>query len=123
MARPGSGGRVRVAPSEVARWDPDLILTIDPTFHANAASLEIWGDTRAVRAGRVYLAPAPVLSWFDFPPSINRIIGLAWLARLFHGDAYRADLAAEARAFHRLFYAADLDDQALSAMLAKAGVG
>ncbi len=119
----GSGGRVRVDPRDVARWDPDLILTIDPEFHTNAASHEVWGDLRAVRAGRVYLAPAPILSWFDFPPSINRIIGLAWLARLFHGDAYRADLAAEARAFHRMFYAVDLDDDALAAMLAKAGVG
>jgi len=119
----GNGGRVRVDPRDVARWNPDLILTIDPDFHANAAALDNWGDIRAVRAGHVHLAPAPILSWFDFPPSINRIIGLAWLACLFHGDAYRPDLAAEAREFHRLFYAAELDDDAFAAMLAKAGIG
>jgi len=118
----GNGGRVRIDRHDVARWDPDIILTIDPDFHANAPSLDVWGNMRAVRAGRVHLAPAPILSWFDFPPSINRVIGLAWLARLFHGDAYCGDLAAEAREFHRAYYAADLDDNALAAMLAKAGV-
>lgn len=119
----GIGGRVRVDPRDVARWDPDMILTIDPAFHANAATLDVWGDMRAVRAGRVYLAPAPILSWFDFPPSLNRVIGLPWLARLFHGDVYQGDLMEEAQVFHRLFYAADIERDAVAAMLAKAGVG
>lgn len=119
----GDGGRVRVDAHDVAAWNPELILTIDQAFHALAGGLDVWGDMDAVRSGRLYLAPAPILSWFDFPPSINRTIGLAWLARLFHGDAYRGDLAEDVQRFHRIFYDAALEPQALSAMLAKAGVG
>ena len=118
----GAGGRVPVDAADVERWDPDLILTIDPSFHANAHELPVWRNTRAVREDRVTLAPAPVLSWFDYPPSLNRIIGLAWLARLFYGDAYHADVAAEARAFHSAFYGIDLEAKAINAMLAKAGL-
>lgn len=118
----GAGGRVPVDVRDVDQWDPDLILTIDPTFHASAHELPAWRDVRAVREGRVYLAPAPVLSWFDYPPSINRIIGLAWLARLFYGDAYHADLDAEVRAFHGAFYGVELDAKEITKMLAKAGL-
>lgn len=117
----GPGGRVSVSAEAVAAADPDLILTIDPDFHDNAGRLDIWVDVPAVRAGRVHLAPAPVLSWLDYPPGPNRIIGLAWLARLFHG--LEIDVAAEAQAFHALFHGESLDEQALAEALAKAGVG
>ena len=100
----GPQSRIAVDPAAVAAADPDLIVTTNPRFHARAASLEPWADLAAVRAGRVHLAPAPVLSWFDRPPSLNRIIGLRWLARLCRGDRYTGDLESEARAFHRLFY-------------------
>lgn len=119
----GDGGRVRVDPRDVAAWNPDMILTIDPAFYAGAAELEVWGDIDAIRNGRLYLAPAPILSWFDFPPSINRIIGLAWLARLFYGNAYHGDIVEDAERFHRIFYDTPLEAEALAAMLAKAGVG
>jgi len=117
----GPGGRVPISPEAVAQADPDLILTIDPDFHENAGRLDIWADMPAVRAGRVYLAPAPVLSWLDYPPGPNRIIGLAWLARLFHG--LEIDVAAEAQAFHALFHGESLDEHALAEALAKGGVG
>ena len=119
----GNGGRVKVDPRDVAAWNPDMILTIDPAFHDRAATLDVWGDMAAVKHRRLYLAPAPILSWFDYPPSMNRIIGLAWLARLFHRDAYRGDLLVEAQRFHRVFYCADLNPQMLATALAKAGVG
>jgi len=117
----GAGGRVSVSAEAVAKADPNLILTIDPDFYENADRLDIWADTPAVRAGRVYLAPAPVFSWLDYPPGPNRIIGLAWLARLFHG--LDIDVAAAAHAFHTLFHGQDLDEQTLAEALARAGVG
>jgi iron complex transport system substrate-binding protein len=117
----GPGGRVSVSPAAVAAADPDLILTIDPDFHAAAQRLDIWADMAAVRAGRVYLAPAPVLSWLDYPPGPNRIIGLAWLARLFHG--MDIDVAAEAQAFHTLFHGQSLDEPVLAEALGMAGIG
>ena len=104
----GARSRVAMDPAAAVAADPDLIVTTDPRFRACAASLAPWADLAAVRAGRIHLAPAPVLSWFDRPPSLNRIIGLRWLARLCYGDRYRGDLERGARAFHRLFYRAIL---------------
>ncbi len=100
----GAGGRVAVDPQAVAEAAPDHIVTIDAEFHARAAQIEPWASMAAVRAGRVHLAPAPVLSWFDFPPSFNRIMGLRWLAHVLYGAGAGGDLDREARHFHELFY-------------------
>ncbi len=35
----------------------------------------------AVRDGRVHLSPKLPFGWVDFPPSVNRLIGLWWLAQ------------------------------------------
>ena len=101
----GARSRVAIDPAAAVGADPDLIVTTDPRFHARAALPAPWADSRRC-AGRVHLAPAPVLSRFDRPRSLNRIVGLRWLARLCYGDSYRGDLEREARAFHRLFYRA-----------------
>ena len=97
--------RVAIDPAAAVGADPDLIVTTDPRFHARAALPAPWADSRRC-AGRVHLAPAPVLSRFDRPRPLNRIVGLRWLARLCYGDGYRGDRDREARAFHRLFYRA-----------------
>jgi len=51
---------------------------------------------RAVREGRVHVAPAVPFGWVEEPPSINRLLGLAWmrghepasLAALFNAVVY-----------------------------------
>ena len=48
---------------------------------------------RAVREKRVYLAPTAPFGWIDRPPSLNRVIGLKWLAGLFYPDSSRTTFA------------------------------
>jgi iron complex transport system substrate-binding protein len=56
-----------------------------------------------VRAGRVVLAPGLPFGWVDFPPSVNRLLGLMWLPVLF-GLSPRERLADAVAEFHALFY-------------------
>ena len=63
-------------------WNPDVVVTIDRTFYANVRRDPLWRGLEAVRAGRVYLSPNVPFGWIDFPPSINRLIGLRWLGRM-----------------------------------------
>ena len=106
----GPGGRVRVSIDDIGRWNPDLVITIDAAFHNAARGLPGWSDLPAVRAGRIHLAPSAFLSWFDYPPSLNRMIGLPWLAALFYPDIFTDDLAGEVRAFYDLFYGITLKE-------------
>ncbi|MCH7808991.1 MAG: iron ABC transporter substrate-binding protein [Chloroflexi bacterium] len=106
----GPGGRVRVSIDDIGRWNPDLVITIDAAFHNAARGLPGWSDLPAVRAGRIHLAPSAFLSWFDYPPSLNRVIGLPWLATQFYPDIFTDDLADEVRAFYDLFYGITLNE-------------
>ena len=79
-AEMGKGGLVQVSIEQVLRWNPDVVITIDPNFYAAARSHPLWGSVPAIKAGRIYLSPSLPYGWIDFPPSINRLIGPA-LAR------------------------------------------
>ncbi|MFL5252091.1 MAG: hypothetical protein ACJ8AI_04225, partial [Rhodopila sp.] len=39
-----------------------------------------WKDIRAVREGHAVIAPHLPFGWVEEPPSINRLIGFAWLS-------------------------------------------
>lgn len=98
--------------------DPDTIITWDPNFYAAVWRSPLWAGIRAVRDGRVYLSPTAPFGWIDRPPSINRVIGLKWLAGLFYPDRLGFDLRDETRRFYRLFYHVELDEPQLDRLIA-----
>ncbi len=77
------GGLANVSIEQVLLWNPDVIVTIDQDFATNVRSDPGWAALAAVRAGRVHLSPKMPFGWVDFPPSVNRLIGLWWLAKIF----------------------------------------
>jgi iron complex transport system substrate-binding protein len=76
-----------------------------------------------VQAKRVFLAPRLPFGWIDAPPSINRIIGLRWIAGLLYPDKFPEDIHVIAREFFKLFYQIDVSDAALARILAGAQPG
>ena len=100
---PGARGLAQVGAEQVLAWDPDWIITLDPAFVRHATADPIWRATRAVRAGRIVQAPNTPFGWVDFPPSVNRLLGLMWLPVLF-GVAPAEGLAARVEEFHALYY-------------------
>ena len=82
-----------------------------------------WLTVPAVAAKRVYLAPRLPFGWIDAPPSINRYIGLRWIARLLYPDRFPDDIHTTAREFFKLFYQSEPDDAALDRVLAGAQPG
>ena len=79
----GAGGLAQVSAEQVLAWDPDWIIAADPRFFAGAPADPVWGTLRAVRTGRLVLAPSVPYGWIDAPPSVNRLLGLVWLPVLF----------------------------------------
>jgi iron complex transport system substrate-binding protein len=99
----GAGSLVQISMEQVLAWNPDWVIAIHPGFLETIATDRLWAAVPAVRAGRVALAPGLPFGWVDFPPSVNRLLGLMWLPVLF-GLAPRDGLAASVTAFHALFY-------------------
>lgn len=100
----GKGGLVQVSVEQVLRWNPDVIVTIDPNFYALAARHPVWSTLPAIKAGRIHLAPNVPFGWIDFPPSINRLIGLRWLARILYPEVFPEDLRPIVRDFYTRCY-------------------
>ncbi|CAM3156319.1 Fe/B12 periplasmic-binding domain-containing protein [Sphingomonas antarctica] len=82
----------RVSREAVAAWDPEVIVTLDRKFAESAASDPFWRQRRGGAKRRLLLLPDLPFGWIDRPPSVNRLVGCAWLVG---GDA-RADATAHA---------------------------
>lgn len=123
VADPGDGARVRrgitqVSIENVIVANPDTIITWDRNFFDRVWKDPLWAGIDAVKRKRVYLAPTAPFGWIDRPPSVNRIIGLKWLAGLFYPDRFAFDLKAETRRFYKLFYHVDLSEAELDRLIA-----
>jgi iron complex transport system substrate-binding protein len=113
-------GIAEVPIEQVVTWNPGTVITWDPNFYEAVWQDFYWQGIDAVRTGRVYLSPTAPFGWIDRPPSLNRMIGLKWLAGLFYPEQAPQDLPTVTRDFYKLFYHVDLDDQALERLLASA---
>src|SRR5262249_5985003 len=98
------GGLANVSIEQVLLWNPDVIITIDQDFAANVSSDPAWAPVAAVRAHRVHLSPKLPFGWVDFPPTVNRLIGLWWLAKILYPDVFPEDLRALTHEFYARFY-------------------
>lgn len=118
----GRGGLVQVSVEQVLRWNPDLIVTTDLNFFALARNHPVWSAMPAVRAGRLHLAPGLPFGWIDFPPSLNRLIGLRWLARVLYPAVFSEDLRPIVRDFYTRFYHQAPTDAQIEQLLTAPGV-
>ena len=103
VVAPDGTGTFRPATTQpIATLDPDIIVLADPAAKGVLAS-PAWAGLRAVRQGHAMIAPAEPFGWVEEPPSINRLLGLAWLrgsdpatlAGLFNAIVYRRVLTTE----------------------------
>jgi len=118
VAAERQGGLAIVSIEQVLVWNPDIIVTIDPDFAANVRNDPQWAAVAAVRAGRVYLSPTLPFGWVDFPPSVNRLIGLWWLAKILYPAQFPEDMHALTRDFYTRFYHVTPIDAAIARVLA-----
>lgn len=111
---PGSHkGLTRISPEQLLLWDPDMIFTEYPEFYKAAYADKKWSRLKAVKNRQVHLVPAIPFNWIDSPPSLNRLLGIKWLAGLLDGKPEEA-LVEDVMTFYKLFYHVELErDQAL----------
>lgn len=117
---PGRRGLVQMTMEQILLANPDVIVTWDRNFYDSVWSDPLWTRVSAVKNKRVYLSPVLPFGWIDRPPSINRLIGLKWMAHLLHPDLFPLDLAEETRKFYELFYHVKLSDAQLEALIGPA---
>ena len=110
-------GLVQASMEQVIMANPDTIMTWDPNFYGSVFDDPLWQGIDAVRDGRVYLSPTAPFGWIDRPPSLNRMMGLIWMAGLLYPDQWQGDLREDTRAFYELYYHVDLTEEELEGLL------
>lgn len=118
VAGDSRGGLANVSIEQVLLWDPEVIVTIDKDFAAAVRQDRAWSTVTAVRNGRVHLSPKLPFGWVDFPPSVNRLIGLWWLAKILYPSQFPEDLKKLTRTFYRDFYHVEVSDAQIDGILA-----
>jgi iron complex transport system substrate-binding protein len=115
------GGMATVSVEQVLVWNPDIIITIEPAFAAGVRTDPSWAPIKAVQTGRVHLSPSLPFGWVDFPPSVNRLIGLWWLAKVLYPDHFPEDLRPITRDFYQRFYHMTPSDAQIDSLLTGRG--
>nr|WP_320116510.1 ABC transporter substrate-binding protein [uncultured Desulfuromonas sp.] len=117
-------GRTPISADDLLRWDPEVILVMSDEGNSEERLLTrmaddpFWSCLKAVKNGTYYEPPGLLYSWFDRPPSINRLMGLIWLTGVLYPEQFNWDMTEEVRSFYHLFYRMDLSDEQIGMILA-----
>lgn len=107
--------KVEVSLEQVLAWDPEVIIAWSTTIRGGASDVipadPDWAEIKAVKDGRVYTMPNTPFSWCDRPPSVNRFLGIQWVANMLYPEAYDVDMVEVVQEFYKLFYHVDVTDE------------
>ncbi|EFR40714.1 periplasmic binding protein [Selenomonas sp. oral taxon 137 str. F0430] len=115
--QPTNGAMSQVSYEQILAWNPDVLL-IGAETEIDPAALP-WRELSAVKNGKVLRVPAEPYDWMGRPPSVNRFMGMIWLAVRLYPQESGFDLRAETKRYYRLFYHYELDDAGVDVLLAK----
>ncbi len=107
----GTGNTVDL--EQLLLWDPEAIIIGDYATYDLIKSGKAdapWYELKAIKSGNYYGIPTVPYNWFGAPPSVNRYIGIVWMAEKFYPEYKTFDLKAETTKYYNLFYSIDLTD-------------
>jgi len=114
---PTEGSMSQVSMEQILAWNPEVLVLAAET-EVDFAALPS-RELRAVQSQRVLRVPSKPYDWMGRPPSVNRFMGLSWLAARLYPEKSGINLHEEMRAYYRLFYHYELSDAECDALLAR----
>ena len=116
----GTGNQVSL--EQIANWNPDMILFSTNSEYSKASTADVWSSLTAVSNGNYYEVPDAPYNWLGNPPSINRYLGIQWLARICYPSVFTDDLYTTVSTYYKTFYNYDLSKDEYSQLTAHATV-
>lgn len=113
-----------ISMEELMLLKPEIIILGNSGFSTgnlseNLSAAEGWNTLTAVSEGNVYTVPQLPFNWFDKPPSVNRILGVHWLAYVLHPEFEQEDIMSEIKEYFELFYHVEITDEAINKLIGK----
>lgn len=120
---PITKGSVGVSMELILKWNPDIIITSDPSFYKKVYDDPLWQNVKAVQDQQVYLVPQSPFNWFEGPPGANTILGIAWTAKVIYPEKFQdMDLKNITKEFYADYYHYNLTDAEVSDILSSSGL-
>lgn len=112
----GTGNEVDI--EQILKWNPDVILFAPGSVYATVGEDSAWQGVTAIKNGTYYEVPIGPYNWMGFPPSVQRMLGMMWMAKLLYPETADYDLYAEVNEYFQLFYHTTLSEDAYNALAA-----
>ena len=112
----GTGNEVDM--EQILNWNPDVILFAPDSIYDTVADDAVWQGVTAIQNGAYYEVPMGPYNWMGFPPSVQRLLGMLWMAKVLYPEAADYDLYTEAAEYFELFYHCDLTQEQYDALVA-----
>ena len=112
----GTGNEVDM--EQILNWNPDVILFAPDSIYDTVAGDAAWQGVTAIQNGAYYEVPMGPYNWMGFPPSVQRLLGMLWMAKVLYPAAADFDLYTEAAQYFKLFYHCDLTREQYDALAA-----
>lgn len=111
----GTGNEVDM--EQILNWNPDVILFAPGSIYASVGSNENWQTVTAIKNGTYYEVPMGPYNWMGFPPSVQRLLGMTWMAKILYPTAADYDLYTEVSTYFQLFYHCELTQEQYDALV------
>ena len=112
----GTGNEVDM--EQILNWNPDAVIFAPGSIYSTVADNENWQTIPAIKEGRYYEVPMGPYNWMGFPPSVQRILGMQWMAKVLYPDAADYDMYETTQTYFQLFYHCDLTAEQYAALTA-----
>jgi iron complex transport system substrate-binding protein len=101
---------------EIRAAAPNVVVALDAERLQAAPD---WQAVAAVAAGRVHSPPNLPFNWGSRPPSVNRLLGLVWLAYVLTGRDFDEAFYADIAALFATLYHVDVDAGQIRGLVAR----
>lgn len=112
----GTGNEVDM--EQILLWNPDVILFAPGSIYSAVKDMPEWQTVTAIQNGAYYEVPFGPYNWMGFPPSVQRYLGMMWMAQLLYPEAAQYDLLEAAKEYYALFYHCELTAEQFDALVA-----
>ena len=112
----GTGNEVDM--EQLLNWNPEVILFAPGSIYSTVDQDATWQNITAIMNGTYYEVPMGPYNWMGFPPSVQRLLGMLWMAKVLYPDAADYDLYTEAANYFQLFYHCQLTQEQYDALVA-----
>ena len=102
----GTGNEVDM--EQILNWNPDVIIFSPDGAYDTVPSDPNWQTITAIQNGEYYETPMGPYNWMGFPPSVQRLLGMMWMAQVLYPEAADYDLYEEVATYYELFYHCEL---------------